>query len=341
MSWEWFGQIAIFGSGLFLLLKSADFFCDAGSALARVLGISELVVGLTIVSLGTSLPELAASVTGALSGEVGLAVGNVIGSNIANMGLVLGVTVLIRGVSSEPVMVFRDGIAMVFLTVLLCTMLLLGDLNWVSGAILIGFAGLYTGFLVADCRLNPPGTHFGRFFTYVATLGFLRRLPPQKESEKVPAPPGSDPLGLLLVKLFGSLVGVVAGGYLFVQSALWIADRVGATGGAIGVTVVALATSFPELIVSCKAALRGYGAIALGNVIGSNIANIGLVLGVTAMISPVPATPAVSQMAAPLLLAFSVVCVLFLRTSWRLRRWEGAVLIAMYLLLIPVIADNL
>jgi cation:H+ antiporter len=264
--------------GLALLVGGAEALVRGASALARRLGVSPIVVGLTVVAFGTSTPELAVNVSAALDGNTGISFGNVVGSNISNVALILAIAALVRPLNVSPTVVSRE-----------IPMLLLGT----GAAIVMALDGKLDG---------SPVDRFGRsdgivlvllfgVFLYYTILGALRQrasvdLYVEELHEGVAAqPPQRVWVSLLLTAL--GLAGVIVGGQWTVDNAVLLARQAGMSEALIGLTFIAVGTGLPELVTSVIAAWRGHSDLAVGNVVGSNIYNLLFVLGSTAIVRPV------------------------------------------------------
>ncbi len=293
--------------GGILLYFGAEWLVRGGAGLARAFGVSPLVVGLTVISYGTSAPELAVSMLSGLEGKPQIALGNVIGSNIANIGLILGLTALIAPPRVDSSLARRE------LPVLLLASALLPLI------LLHGVAG----------RLVALGFLAGAFgFTY-ATLRWAR--PASDSGDQEPDLPGkSNRLALSGLAVLGLAV-LLVGGKVFVGGAVGLAHHFGMSERVIGLTVVAIGTSLPELAASLVAALRGHSELAIGNVIGSNIFNVLLILGATGLVAPLHGSLHDMRLDLGTMLALTVFCVWSLRRSRRVTRLEGALLTATYL----------
>jgi cation:H+ antiporter len=298
--------------GFIVLIKSADLFVDGASALAMKLDVPEIVIGLTIVAFGTSAPELFVNVFSALNGETELALGNVIGSNIMNILLILGVAGLIKPLTCEKNTVWKEIpfslLAALVLFIISNDMLIDRENSMVTrsdGIILLLF--------------------FVIFLTY--TFGINKA--------SVEDNPELKPLTdfMLTVHITAGFVGLGAGGNLVVSSATAIAETAGISGRIIGLTVVAIGTSLPELVTSAIAAFKGRTELAIGNVVGSNIFNILLVLGLTSVVSPVTVTHKVNMELSVLILA-SLLLFLTMFTGGRrkLDRWEAGIFLLLFFL---------
>lgn len=321
-------------AGLFLLAIGGEALVRGSVSVARKLNISELVIGLTLVGFGTSTPELVTSLQAVSQGAVGISVGNVVGSNIANVLLVLGIAVILSPIVVHPNAILRDGLVMVAATGLLCALLWFDQFSRVSGFVLLA---LLIGYLVFSLMMDQ------RRQDAAAVMH-------KEEGEVVEAQYGLV-LGILLA--VAGLIGVVAGARLLVDGSVTLARSIGISETVIGLTIVAVGTSLPELATSVVAAVRKKADVALGNIIGSNIFNILGILGVTALVQPfsVRGDPAAAAMAGgePVSMMTSVdigalvlsvaLLILFALTGRKLARWEGAVLLLGYVLYMGLTFD--
>ncbi|WP_283630559.1 calcium/sodium antiporter [Shewanella baltica] len=289
--------------GFIILTLGAEALVRGASAIALRLGITPLIIGLTIVAFGTSAPELAVSVKSALAGNSGIALGNVIGSNIANIGLILAITALIRPIQVQSQVVKRDIPLMILASMLFWGLLLDGELSLIDGVVLLS---LLVGYLT---------------FSYISSKN-------SKNEEEIEAGPNNPLLsGLFILVGISMLVG---GGILFVNGAVDLAKTFGVSEVIIGLTIVAIGTSMPELVTSVIAALKGQSDIAIGNVVGSNLFNILGILGVTAIVHPVSSL-GFQPFDFMVMLALAVVILPFAWTGLRIGRREGSVLLLTYL----------
>lgn len=305
-------SVLCFVAGIVLVILGADWLTKGASGLARRFNISELVIGLTIVALGTSLPEFVISVGSAIKGNSGISLGNIMGSNIFNGMLILGTTALITPVKFNARMLTRE----LPFNMLASIVLLL-----VSGSMLMGGAdGEYitrSGGLILLCFLAV-------FIRYTFSI-------PSDGEDDAPV----QPLSVLKIVLFivGGLAALIFGGNLFVDGAVEIATVLGLSEAVIGITIVSAGSSLPELAVSVSAARKGNVGIALGNVLGSNIINIFFILGCSATITPIALT-GFSCVDYYVLIASSLLiyCVGRFWGKSVINRWEGAVLLIGYVL---------
>ncbi|GAA4877777.1 calcium/sodium antiporter [Serinicoccus chungangensis] len=306
-------DIARILGGLVLLVVGGEFLVRGASNLATRLGLSPLVVGLTVVSVSTSAPEFAVTVGAVLDGQPELAVGNVVGSNIANILLILGIAALVLPLAVREQLVKIDVPVMVGLSVALLLVALDGVISTLEGLLLLAVMVAHTVLTVVVSRR-----------TQRRELR-KRRAPAKREGEPMAVLPA---LGLVL----GGVALLVLGANLLVAGAVNIAEALGVSGLVVGLTVVAVGTSLPELAASVIAAVRGERDLAVGNVVGSCIANIGLVLGVPAIISsgglPVP-FPAIA-FDIPLMVAAAVALAPVVFTGFTVARWEGGLFVLLY-----------
>lgn len=297
--------------GFVLLVWGADKFVEGASALARKMGVSPLLVGLTIVAFGTSMPELAVSVTAALRGANEIAVGNVVGSNMFNLLVVAGLSAVICPLVMDKMLLRRDWPLSIFAAVLLLVAIAPDHViaRWEGAVLLVIFAVILSRQIKA--ALNDR-----------AQLAAAEAEAAEEAAEMTRSPV------MIWVNIVLGLACIVLGGQLAVNGATGIARMFGLSETLIGLTIVAIGTSLPELVTSIVAARKGQNEIAMGNVIGSNLFNILLILGVSAVITPIP-VQATSITDCLFLIAISVVFYLPARKG-KLGRLPGAVMAAMY-----------
>ena len=245
-------------AGFLLLVKGADFFVDGSSSLARILKVPSVIIGLTIVAMGTSAPEASVSINAALAGNNDIAVSNIIGSNIFNGLVVVGVCAILSGFNTDPGILKRDMPLNIIFTIALFLMLIDKRLGRIEGLILATAMVTYIGSMVISALKNRT-----------EDIGCKER-----------------PLPISVLYIAGGLAAVITGGNLTVNSASAIALSLGVSQNFIGLTIVAIGTSLPELVTSIVAARKGDSGLALGNAIGSNLFNILFILGFSAIISP-------------------------------------------------------
>lgn len=307
-----FGLIAL---GLTVLVVGADWMVKGAARMALALGITPLVVGLTVVAFGTSAPELAVSITSALDGKPDLAVGNVVGSNIANVLLILGASALVAPLVVNQQLIRLDMPIMVGASVLLYVLAVDGRLSLWDTALFVGLIIAYVGFLIHQGRRESDPAVVAE---YVAEV-------------EVPAP--GRYAGLVnVVWMVAGLAGLVAGAHMLVTGAVSIALTLGVSELVIGLTIVAIGTSLPELATSVVAALRGQRDIAVGNVVGSNIFNILSVLGFTGLVSGgrLPVAESALRLDIPVMLAVALACLPVFRAGYRITRLNGALFLLAY-----------
>ena len=301
--------------GFILLIKGADIFVDAAASIAKKFKIPSMIVGLTIVSLGTSAPELAVSLIASIEGSNGITIGNVLGSNIFNTLMVLGITAIIMPIVIKKSIVFKDYIVNTMVTIILlilsCISTLFNNetvLNRISGLILLILAIAYTIYLVKEAKNQNQ----------------------EEENE------GEKDFNILssIIKIVIGIIGIILGGNLVVNSASNIAGSFGLSDKLIGLTIVAMGTSLPELVTSVIAAIKGENDIAIGNVLGSNIYNILLILGISSVINPIIFS-SVLLLDIAFLIVISIILGIFMFNSKNeklsLNKLEGVILVLLYL----------
>ena len=254
--------------GFVLLYFGAEWLVKGSSSLARSLGITPIVIGLTVVAFGTSAPELVVSLVSSIKGKSMIAVGNVVGSNICNIALVLGLSAVLNPIKSDPTVVRRDIPIMLAISVYLLVLTFNSTLGRIEGATLFIGIILYTFMNYYLAKKETAGT--AEIESELEDIGFVASRPKQ------------------LVMIAAGIVGVVGGAQAVVDSAVFIMTELGVSEKFIGLTIVAFGTSLPELATSVVAAMRGEMDISIGNLVGSNVFNIMSVLGAASLVRPIP-----------------------------------------------------
>ena len=297
-------QVILLIVGFVLLIKGADFFVDGSSNVASILKIPTLIVGLTIVAFGTSAPEAAVSITSSLSGSNALALSNVIGSNLFNMMLIIGLCALLKELKIDEKVLKLDLPFLVILTGILTAFILLGwKISRIEGIILIILIIAYVSYLVYNARKS-------------------------KESLTVEKPK----LSLLrsIIYIVCGVAGIIIGADLVVDSASYIALAFGMSETLVGLTIVAMGTSLPELVTSLAALKKDENQLVIGNVIGSNIFNISLVLGASSAISPIPLDSSM-LIDVIFMVLVTTICFIFGKTHNKYDKKEGFILVALFI----------
>jgi cation:H+ antiporter len=313
--------------GLVLLVLGGEFFVRGAVQIAERLGLSPLLIGLTLVGFGTSTPELVTSVQASLAGSPGIAVGNIVGSNIANILLILGISALIVPVTVGRGALYRDGMVGLGAALLLAAVALFGMLDRTVGALFVLGLVAYIYYAWRQER-RPDPEHTAAYDKAQA----FEEVHPQGVHGAGASAPGAGAKGVLLSVGFalGGLALVVFGGGFFVKGAVALAQAMAIPETVIGLTIVAVGTSLPELVTSVIAALRRHADVALGNVLGSNIYNILGIGGATALIAPTTIPEAIAAYDIWILVGVSVLLLVMGRSGWRIGRREGVVLIFLY-----------
>lgn len=306
--------------GLILLIIGGDFLVRGSVGLAEKLSVPPLVIGLTIVAFGTSAPELFISVKAALSGASGIAIGNVVGSNIANVLLVIGIPALIAASRCDDEGIGRNMLVMLGFTVVYMGMMLDGVLSRLEGAILLGLLVLYlTDQFRAARNAAARAAAEGKNAEDVDLLDY---------HDEVPNVPTSNLVIALLI--FAGLIGLPLGAEITVDSAVEIAQRWNVSDAVIGLTIVAIGTSLPELATGLVAVMRGNSSIAIGNVVGSNIFNIGSIMGFAAIISPMSVGDRILRLDMWVMLACAVLLAILAHWKLKIGKRVGVALSALY-----------
>jgi cation:H+ antiporter len=377
----------VFIGGLVLLGKGSDFFVEAAARIAKILGVSEFVIGLTLIAVGTSLPELAAGVVASYAGETEIVLGNVVGSNIANIALIMGFSALIAPLLTEREMFYRDGYILLGVSFIFYYFAFDRVITGLEGFILISLFLLYTSFLfkfkpslsrvyriseyadflydldkIVDLRSHARfvrkginlNAHFMLMRIYLRQMKRLLRVGRSIVNLLIQITDDSrrreykTRINGYLRELRGSVLyeilvlsvsgfSIYLGAEFFIGGAVDIADILGIAPSIVGLTIVSIGTSMPELVVSLQSARKGFGSMVIGNLIGSNIANVTLIIGVCSLISPISLgkTPALQDLnisyIIPFMIFISFIGVLFIRSWWVVRRYEGVIFLSLYL----------
>lgn len=306
-------SLLLVAGGLVLLALGGELLVRGAVGMAARLGISPLLAGLTIVGFGTSTPELATSVQAALAGSPGIAVGNVVGSNIANILFILGLSAVILPLSVNPASFRRDSIA------------LGGSALLATGAVLLGVIGPLVGIVLIACLVGYIWWAYKSESAAPCPEGERH----EHEAADVAVPPTTGPLVLGAMIVAGLVAAIFGAGWL-VDGAVVLASAAGVSESVIGLTVVAVGTSLPELIACIVAVLRKHEDVALGNIVGSNIYNILGILGITSIIQPIEVPAEIAAFDVWAMLGVTALLLVQLRSGWRLSRIEGALLVALY-----------
>lgn len=305
-------DIALVAAGLIALFIGGEGLIRAASRLATAFGVPALVVAVTVVALGTSMPEAVVSISATAAGSGDVALGNILGSNIANIGLILGLCGLVRPLRVDSALIRREMPVMVLVTVVVLIMALDGQFSRLEG---VGLIAGYAAFTLLLYR-STTRTSANTLDSAVADI----------EGEPAPQPTRRRREAL---RLLVSLLILVAGAQLTVTGAISAARQLGISELLIGLTVVAVGTSLPELTTSLLATRRGHDEIAAGNAVGSNIANLLLILGLASLVAPFSVPASALRVDLPVALAFTV-GILPLVLNRRLARWQAALVLAAY-----------
>ncbi|WP_421718345.1 calcium/sodium antiporter [Algiphilus sp.] len=314
MLWAWLAMAA----GLGLLYVGAEGLVRGSASLAGRLGLTPLVIGLTVVAFGTSMPELAVSVEAALNDRSAIALGNVVGSNIGNIGLILALAAMVTPLAVQAKVLRVDTPLVIAVSVLLLILVNDGHLGRIEGTALVAGVLAYVAFSLWSARRESAVVH-------------------AEFAEGVPAPSGSVGRDILFVVV--GLTVLVVGARMLVQGAITVAEAAGLSDAIIGLTIVAIGTSLPELAASVVAAAKGEGDIAVGNVLGSNLFNILGILGITSLIQPLE-SGGVGPTDLWVMVGFAVLLAPLMRTGWRIGRWEGVMLLLLYVSYLAIVISG-
>ena len=311
-------EIVLLLVGFVLLIKGADWFVDGSAALAQKFKVPGVIIGLTIVAMGTSAPELAVSTSAALSGSNEIAVSNVLGSNIFNLLMVLGVCAMLAPLPVESNIMKRDYPYSIIFTIILAL--------FASSALLFGNTAIPSDFTAEVGNLSRvKGLVLLALFILYMAITISYALKNRTEGDPIE----SMPMWKCIIAILIGIAAIVAGGQLVVNNAKSIALFCGMSETLVGLTIVAIGTSLPELVTSVVAAKKGENGMAIGNVIGSNIFNLLFILGISSSIHPIGVSME-SVIDVLILIAVNIMCFVFAKTKKRINRYEGAVMVLVY-----------
>ena len=328
-------EIFLLVAGLALLIVGGELLVRGSVAVAERLGMSPLLIGLTLVGFGTSMPEMVTSIEASLAGSPGIAIGNIVGSNISNTLLILGVSALIAPLAVSSSALRRDGVVVVLVSVLFVLLGYQHTLDRIAGVIFLGLLVAYIAYAYRQERTSTASTEgHTSAFEKAEAYDELRdgKRPLQSRSWQ-----GRLGVVLPLFIALAGLVTIVFGGGLLVDGAIKLARTAGISETVIGLTIVAVGTSLPELVTCVIAALRRHGDVAIGNIMGSNIYNILGIGGGTALLSPTIIPPEMVSFDNLVMLAAAVLMFAFAWSGYRISRWEGLVLLGAYIAYIVAI----
>lgn len=335
-------NIVLLVLGVIIVLKGADWLTDGAVNIATRFGVSQMVIGLTIVAMGTSMPEFCVSMVSALKGTPDLAVGNVVGSNTLNTLLIVGCSALVAPIMVKRSSVKRDIPFAVVASLLMLLFCLDGAIGRVDAAVF--FAGFCLFMFVTLKYAKTTEEHAASVATSgeaMATAAAASTSVSEastshtsapKASTSQPSAPEASVASMLkaVVMLVVGLLCLIAGSNMFVDNASFVASSLGVSDAVIGLTIVAGGTSLPELATSMVSAKKGNSDIAIGNVIGSNVFNILMIIGITGLVKPMHIA-GITTLDLIMMLASMLLMWFFCRTTYKVKRWEGAVLTIVYL----------
>jgi cation:H+ antiporter len=322
--WSVAAQASLLIVGFVMLIKGADWFVDGASMIAKKFGIPQIVIGLTIVAFGTSAPEAAISITSAVNNSAGLAIGNVLGSNIMNVLLILGICAVVTPLSVQKNTLYTE---IPFVTVITAALMIMGvvgnQLGWIDGLLLWALFIIFFAYLIILSKKDKNA------------IPALEETPDSDENDEKNGEKKSVEIAKMLGKLAVGIALVILGSQAVVNGAKTIASGLGMSESLIGLTIVAFGTSLPELVTSLSAAKKGEADLAIGNIVGSNIFNILFVLGTSALISPIVFDTnwitgfMLDNIMAIVTMAVLFMCILFTKDK-KLRRGGGITMLVLY-----------
>lgn len=333
MAWLW--TILIFVLTLWVVVKASGGFVHFAAKIARRLGVSEFVIGLTLVAIGTSLPELMNTIISSIKGESGVALGNILGSNMANLGLSIGLSILLASLLIKPELYRRESMLLALGTAIFALLSMDGELSAFDGSLLVmGFIGyvlvVTRAFREFSNLIKPVELQY--FVEYVGKLDRhiveqYRRMQTKKFRRAA----------FDVIAALGCAFALILGSNYLLESILSMASLLSITSGAVAATIVAIGTTTPELSVTIASVRKGYHDMLFGNIIGSNLVNLLLIMGLGSMIKAITVPYAIIHTILPLLCVVTALLVLILAFNWRVPRPIGAVFVGAYALFLVLV----
>lgn len=296
--------------GLVLLFFGGEWLIKGAVSLARNFGLSKLLVSAVIVGFGTSMPEMTVSLGAALKGSSEIALGNIVGSNIANILLIIGLAAILFPIAVDRVAVRRDTLTMIGASLILCGLSFVEIINFMAGFVMFGLLLIYVFWSYRKDRQS-----------HSQIADYLQE---NIESEKYLSPLRASVFSL------GGLILLVSGAYFMVEGAVALAREFGISEAVIGLTIVAVGTSLPELATSIVAAIRKHGDVIIGNIVGSNIFNILAILGLTAMVTPIPIIGQIANFDIWVMLGVAVFLSVYLLSGYKIGKYSGIAMLIAY-----------
>lgn len=326
---------------LAILVKASDYFVDSSARLAKLLNISEFIIGFTLVAIGTSLPELVSSIAASLYKNSGLIIGNIAGSNIANIGLIVGIAALFRPLEIEKKIFSKEGIFLLFVTALFLILAFNHNISRGEGII---FLCIYLGYSIVLLETEVLQGRLKRFMRDMFRLGLVNSVKDhmnnykenKKKKKKLEKKEKLSILYQIMIILLSGAAMYFSAKFL-IPAAQNIAIGLNVPNSFIGVTMIAVGTSLPELIVAITAVRKGLGHMLVGTILGSNIANILLIIGISAVIGPIAVQGLALYYYMPIMLIMVLLLLAFIRTFWVVRMLEGFMLLALYIIFILIL----
>ena len=334
-----YGHIIFFIIGFALLVEGSNFFVAAASRIAKKLGVSDFIIGLTLVAVGTSIPEFINSIVASLKGESNFILGNIIGSNITNIGFILGISAIISVIVIKKTMLIRDAYVMISSALIFYLFALNGSLGRAEGILLLLIYMSFIIFLVSSKKAEST-YNLEDFLEYFLHFGYLttirKKTLERKKEREITSKEKKREMALrkglikdFLIIIFSG-IAVVYGAKYVVAESVQFAELLGVPTEIIGLSIVALGTTLPELMVSLRGSMKGFGDLVIGNIVGSNIANILLILGVSSILRPIDIGARTLFYTAPFMIIMSLILIYFMRTEWKLSKAEGIGLLILH-----------
>jgi len=332
---------------LIILVKGSGFFVKSAASIAKRMGVSEFVIGLTLIAIGTSLPELVSAIFASIKHESGLVMGNIVGANIANIGLIIGIAAVITALKTRKHMLERDGYFMIFTALLLFVFVIDSKISRIEGLFFLLLFIAYNIFLFETKPEFKQKYHFAEFIKYFYKFKYMITI-----KDKIISNFNHNKIHSLEIKkirelfraaLFKDVLMIVFSGYIIIMSANFLIEEAVFFAKILKVPItligilMSLGTTMPEMSVAVTAARKGYGNIVIGNSIGSCLSNSLLILGIAALIFPLSVINATKYYTIPFFIFLSILFLIFVKSEWKIERKEGIIFLILYVLFLGLV----
>ncbi len=323
-------EIILFVLGFIFLIEGSDLFVKVSSKLAKKLGVSNFVIGLTIVAVGTSLPELISCIFASIKNQGNIIIGTIIGSNIANIGLVGGIIALMTAIKTKKQRVNKDGKILILIELLLIILIINQIISKTEGLLFMLLYLIYSVYTYKSKQKITEKKSTNQFTRYFLNLSYLNLI--KKEFIKHKRKKIKKGIIIDIIILITSGLSILLGAKLIVDKTIFFANLFNISKNIIGLSIIAIGTSLPELSISISAVKKGVKELALGNIIGSCIANILLILGISSIINPLSIPKLTLYYTIPFMFIITTLFLLFIKKDLKIKKYKGFILLSLYII---------